>query len=264
MNVTGARSARPPTVNVLGVRVSALNLTSALALAVARIAARGPTRAHFCTVHTIMEARRDPGLRRLLNEAEIVGPDGMPLVWLAQRAGQPAAGRVYGPDFMLGLCRRGASIGLRHFFYGGGPGVAPRLAARLTAQIPGLIVAGTQTPPSQPVGFAEDPAALARINAARPDVVWVGLGTPKQDWWLAQHRPLLDAPLLAAVGAAFDFHAGLVPQAPRWMQARGLEWLYRLHREPCRLWYRYLVYNPLFVMHVLMQQTGLRRYEADN
>lgn len=250
-----------PRVNILGVRIAALNLSRALDEAEQWIARRERRRAHFCTVHTIMEARRDPGLRRILNTADLAAPDGMPLVWLGRHAGYQEAGRVYGPDFMLGLCQRGASTGVRHFFYGGAPGVAERLRDELCRCIPDLIVVGTYAPPLRPVGFVEDQAVLDAIDAAQPDVVWVGLGTPKQDFWLGQHRARLQAPLLAAVGAAFDFHAGLVPQAPRWMQARGLEWLFRLAQEPRRLWYRYLVYNPLFVGHVALQLSGMRRYD---
>jgi N-acetylglucosaminyldiphosphoundecaprenol N-acetyl-beta-D-mannosaminyltransferase len=129
--------------------------------------------------------------------------------------------------------------------------------------VPNLQVAGTYSPPFRPAGVLEDRDVLDRIDESGADVVWVGLGTPKQDFWVAQHRPLLRAPLLAAVGAAFDFHAGLIPQAPGWMQRRGLEWLYRLSHEPRRLWYRYLVYNPLFMAHVILQITRLRDYRED-
>jgi N-acetylglucosaminyldiphosphoundecaprenol N-acetyl-beta-D-mannosaminyltransferase len=185
----------------------------------------------------------------------------MPLVWLSWLRGYRAAARVYGPDLMLALCERSQTTGHRHFFYGGAPGIVDRLATRLQQKYPGLHVAGTHAPPFRPVGTVEDPRVREAINATRPDIVWVGLGTPKQDHWVADHRPLLDAPVLIAIGAAFDFHAGVLRQAPRWMQRSGLEWCFRLGQEPKRLAYRYLVLNPLFIINAALQATRLRRFE---
>ena len=140
---------------------------------------------------------------------------------------------------------------------------AERLATKLQARVPALVVAGTHTPHFRPADAQEDQNVLDVINASAPDIVWVGLGTPKQDYWVARHRAQLRAPVLIAVGAAFDFHAGLLKQAPGWMQRNGLEWLFRLVQEPRRLAYRYLVYNPLFVMRVALQSAGIRRYRVD-
>ncbi len=160
-----------------------------------------------------MECQRDPAMKRIVNNAGLRTPDGMPLVWLSRKAGHDHVSRVYGPDLMLELAARSAETGHRHFFYGGAPGVADDLAAKLSARFPGLHVAGTHTPPMQQVGEIEHPDVIAKINDSNADIVWCGLGTPKQDWWVA-HRPLLHAPVLIAVGAAFDFHTGRVKAGP--------------------------------------------------
>jgi N-acetylglucosaminyldiphosphoundecaprenol N-acetyl-beta-D-mannosaminyltransferase len=187
----------------------------------------------------------------------------MPLVWLGLLHGHRDVSRVYGPDLMLALCDRSQATGTRHFFYGGAPGVADLLVRRLKARYPDLAVAGTHSPPYRPADAEEDRNVLDAINAAAPDIVWVGLGTPKQDYWVSRHRGRLKAPVLIAIGAAFDFHAGLMPQAPRWMQRSGLEWLFRLLHEPRRLAFRYLVYNPLFVFKVALQLAGVRTYRLE-
>jgi N-acetylglucosaminyldiphosphoundecaprenol N-acetyl-beta-D-mannosaminyltransferase len=177
--------------------------------------------------------------------------------------GQAAVSRVYGPDLMLALCQLSVERGYSHYFYGGAAGVASLLADKLQIRFPGLKVAGTCSPPVRPPTRAEDAQIVAQINQANPDVIWVGLGTPKQDLWMAAHRDQLTAPLLIGVGAAFDFHTGRIPQAPKWMQQNGLEWLFRLWQEPKRLWYRYLVYNPLFILHIFAQISGLKQYSIE-
>ncbi len=252
-----------PRVNILGVGISAINLQQAVRAIEEWIAAGEAHYVNVCTVHTVMEAQRDGRLRGILNRSGLSTPDGMPLVWLGRLDGHRHVARVYGPDLMLALCARSEATGSRHFFYGGAPGVADLLAHRLMARYPGLRVAGTYSPPFRPADAEEDRDVLDSINAAAPDIVWVGLGTPKQDYWVARHRARLDAPALIAIGAAFDFHAGLLRQAPRWMQRSGLEWLFRLLQEPRRLAFRYLVYNPLFVVSVALQRAGLRRYRLE-
>ncbi len=251
-----------PRINVLGVGISAINLQQAVAEIEAWVASGARHYVNVCNVHTVMECQRAPSLREIVNHSGLSTPDGMPLVWLSRWHGHQSAGRVYGPDLMLALCERGQTTGHRHFFYGGAPGVADLLAARLQQRFPELAIAGVHTPPFRPADVSEVPAVIDAINASRPDVVWVGLGTPKQDYWIARHRGVLDAPVLIAIGAAFDFHAGLLPQAPRWMQRIGLEWLFRLAHEPRRLAYRYLVYNPRFVAGALLQLARLRRFPA--
>jgi N-acetylglucosaminyldiphosphoundecaprenol N-acetyl-beta-D-mannosaminyltransferase len=190
--------------------------------------------------------RRGADLRDLLNTADLVAPDGMPLVWL-QRASGRTCERVCGPDLMLALLDRGRATGARHFFYGGAEGVAGELARRMAGRYPGLRVAGTESPPFRPLSPEEDAAAVDRINAAAPDFVWVGLGSPQQELWLASHRDRLAAPVLLAVGAAFDFHAGRRPRAPELMQRTGTEWLFRFATEPRRLGRRYVVTNAQFL-----------------
>lgn len=250
----------PPRTNVLGVGISAITMEMAVTVIDGWIARREPHYVCVATVHGVMECQRDPALRTIYNRSGLTTPDGMPLVWLSRLSGYRYVERVYGPDLLLALCAYGLPRGYRHFFYGGEPGVAEALAARLRARFPGLQVVGTCTPPFRPLTPEEDAAVVAAINAAGPDIVWVGLSTPKQDRWMAEHVGRLTAPVLIGVGAAFDFHSGRKRQAPRWMQRAGLEWLFRLSQEPRRLWRRYLIYNPLFVVLVLLQWSGLRRY----
>jgi N-acetylglucosaminyldiphosphoundecaprenol N-acetyl-beta-D-mannosaminyltransferase len=184
----------------------------------------------------------------------------MPLVWLSRLAGNRQVGRVYGPDLLLACCES-AREPRRHFFYGGAAGVPERLVARLRQRFPGLDVAGTISPPFRALTQAESQAIVQDINRTSPDIVWVGLSTPKQERWMAAQRDRLEAPVLIGVGAAFDFHAGLKRQAPPWMQRNGLEWLFRLLTEPRRLWRRYLLNNPLFVWRVLLQRLGWVKYD---
>jgi N-acetylglucosaminyldiphosphoundecaprenol N-acetyl-beta-D-mannosaminyltransferase len=253
----------PPRFNVLGVGVSALTLGEAKD---AVLAARGRKRlGYIClaTTHGIGEARREPAFRAILNRSFLTTPDGMPLVWLGRRLGYPTITRVYGPDLLLATCDSGRAAGLRHFFYGGRPGIAERLREKLTARFPGLEVVGTFTPPFRPLDAGEFAALSAQVTAARPDVIWVGLSTPTQETFMAQAGEKLDAALLVGVGAAFDFHSGAVPQAPRWMQRSGLEWLFRLGTEPRRLARRYLVYNTLFLVRIFAQWTGIRKYPLE-
>jgi N-acetylglucosaminyldiphosphoundecaprenol N-acetyl-beta-D-mannosaminyltransferase len=246
--------------NILSVGIRCITMIEAIHQMSDWVQQQSRATIHSCTVHTLMESHRDPKLRTIINQADLATPDGMPLVWLCRFQGQKEVTRVYGPDLMLAYCEHSVVAGYRHFFYGGAPGVAEQLATTLQQRYPGLQVAGTHAPPFRSVGTKEDEAVIEAINALQPDIIWVGLGTPKQDYWLAQHRHLLNAPVLVAVGAAFDMLSGNLPQAPLWMQRSGIEWLFRLYQEPRRLAYRYLVYNPLFMMHVFLQLTGLRRY----
>ncbi len=252
----------PERVNVLGVGVSAITMADALAM-IDRWIATG-THRYVCVtgVHGVMESQADPELRDIHNRAGLVTPDGMPLVWLSRLRGHRHVERVYGPDLMLALCAVSVSKHYRHFFYGGAAGVPERLAMRLQERFPELEVAGTWSPPFGETTPAEERSTIERINALNPDIVWVGLSTPKQERWMARHVGHLGATTLIGVGAAFDFHAGLKRQAPRWMQRSGLEWLFRLGTEPRRLWRRYLMNNPRFVARVLLQTMGVVRYDA--
>ena len=249
--------------NLLGVRVHAINMNSAISQIAAWIAHRD--RHYVCVtgVHGIMESRRDPSLRRIHNQAGLVTPDGMPLVWFGRLRGFSQMRRVYGPDLLLAACERSISTGWSHYFYGGGPGVAEKLAERLSARYPGLKVAGCSTPPFRALTSEEDAAAIAQINASGADLLWIGLSTPKQERWMAAHLNRVTVPVMLGVGAAFDFHAGLKPQAPRWMQRPGLEWLFRLASEPRRLWKRYLINNPAFLCLAALQLTRLKKFPLD-
>lgn len=247
-------------VNILGVGISPLTLDGATQQIASWIESGERHYVNVCTVHTVMECQKEPELKRIVNRSGMATPDGMPLVWLCHYYGAKNVTRVYGPDLLLFLCANPSSKGYRHFFYGGATGVADALAERLKQQFPELIVAGAYSPPMLAVGQLEHPNTISMINSSNADIVWVGLGTPKQDFWVARHRPLLNAPVLVAVGAAFDFFTGRIPQAPIWMQRNGLEWLFRLAKEPRRLAYRYLIYNPLFILSLLAQISGLRHY----
>jgi N-acetylglucosaminyldiphosphoundecaprenol N-acetyl-beta-D-mannosaminyltransferase len=198
----------------------------------------------------LVTAQDDQQLMQAFAPPATVLPDGMPLVWLARRSAMKLE-RLAGPDVMEAILDRGRRHGARHFFYGGAPGVAESLANAMTIRFPGLIVAGIDAPPFRGMTQQEDAAAIGAINAAAPDFLWVGLGSPKQELWLADHRDRLSVPAMLAVGAAFNFHSGAVRRAPRWMRRAGLEWLYRLLQEPRRLWRRYAFTNARFAEMVL-------------
>jgi N-acetylglucosaminyldiphosphoundecaprenol N-acetyl-beta-D-mannosaminyltransferase len=241
-----APPAEIPRADILGVRVWALTIPRALDLIAQAITTRTKTRFVFSTVHTLTECQRQPRLMDAVN-GSVVAPDGMPLVWLARRRTRRDVRRVYGPDMLLATCEAGIDAGYRRFFYGSTDATLEALADRLRTRYPGLIVAGAYAPPFRALSSEEDAEIVRLINAAAPDIVWIGLGMPKQELWAAGHQDHLTAPVLMAVGAAFDFHAGTVRQAPRWMQRSGLEWLFRLVQEPRRLWRRYVLGNARFV-----------------
>jgi N-acetylglucosaminyldiphosphoundecaprenol N-acetyl-beta-D-mannosaminyltransferase len=244
-------------VDVLGVGISAINMDMAVA-EVARWVA-DDERHYVCVtgVHGVMESQRDPELLKIHNGSGLTTPDGMPMVWAGHKAGAEWMSRVYGPDLMLAVLGLAAERGWSSFLYGGNEGVADTLAEKLRERIPGLLVAGTYCPPFRPLTAEEDAAVVETINASGAKLVWVGLSTPKQERWMAAHAGSLKANALFGVGAAFDFHAGLVAQAPPWMQKRGLEWLYRLGKEPRRLWRRYFRNNPAFVMKIARRKPRL-------
>jgi N-acetylglucosaminyldiphosphoundecaprenol N-acetyl-beta-D-mannosaminyltransferase len=233
-----------PTFEVLGVRVSAAPF-EAVVERLLRAPETGERLAtHFATVHSIVEAHENAALRDAFDRG-IVEPDGMPLVWLGRREGLSVE-RVCGPDLMPALIERGVPLGRSHYFYGGAPGIPEALAQRFRERHPAVRVVGTESPPFRALSSDEARDVVDRINEAAPDYVWVGLGAPKQDLWVAEHRPRLAAAGLLAVGAAFDFHAGSRRRAPAWMQRSGTEWLYRLASEPRRLAARYTRVNARF------------------
>lgn len=215
------------------------------------------------SMHGIVEAQRDPTFKEALNSTDLVVPDGMPLVWLGRRAGCQLPRRVYGPDLMLAFCEQTAGHGYRHFFYGGEPGVAERLAESLRRRFPALEVCGTFSPPFRPLCPEEDQEIGTMICRAAPDVLWVGLGTPRQERWMREHRDKLNVPVLVSVGAAFDLLSGRRNQAPRYMREHGLEWLFRLVQEPRRLWRRYLIGGVRFGVYLALDSLKARCSDAD-
>ncbi len=244
-------------VNVLGVGITALNLP--LAVTCVSQALQTRRRGYVCVtgVHGVMEAQRDPHLRQILNGALLCTPDGMPNVWMGKLAGFKTMGRVYGPDLMLELCRL---PNCRHFFYGGAHGTVRELKLKLEAQFPALQVAGIYEPPWRALTPDEERALIDLVAHTRPDILWVGLSTPKQEKFMAEYLPKLNVTLMIGVGAAFDMHSGRKQQAPRWMQRSGLEWCYRLCQEPRRLGPRYLANNPRFVWKALGQLLHWKHY----
>ncbi len=249
-----------PRTNVLGVGVSAVNMPLVLDTIDSWIDQGAHQYVCVRDVHGVMESQRDDSLGRIHSEAGLVTPDGMPLVWLSRLGGHKHVCRVYGPDLMLAECERSAEVGHRHFLYGGAPGVADTLKERLEQRYPGLQVVGTYSPPYRELTLEEDERVVRMLNQSGADIIWVGLGSPKQERWMAAHVGRLSAAVMVGVGAAFDFHAGAKRQAPKWMQRSGLEWLFRLVSEPRRLWRRYLVDNPLFCWLLALQALGLRRW----
>jgi N-acetylglucosaminyldiphosphoundecaprenol N-acetyl-beta-D-mannosaminyltransferase len=247
-------------VNVLGVGVSAINMGMALATIEGWISDRTPNYVCITGVHGVMESQYDAGLRDIHNRAGLVTPDGMPLVWLSRLAGRRHVSRVYGPDLMLTLSALSEQHGYRHFYYGGGKGVADLLADRMRLRFPRLQVAGSYSPPFRPLTEVEEKEIVERIDGARADIVWIGLSTPKQERWMERFHGRLKAPVMIGVGAAFDFHSGLKMQAPLWMQQNGLEWAFRMATEPRRLAGRYLRNNPRFILKIAEQMLGWRDY----
>src|SRR4051794_26123915 len=229
-----------PTVSIIDTPISLISLDSAVAQVSSWQRDHVDRFVVFRDVHGLMRARFDLALARAHQKADMVAPDGLPIVWAAKWMGEKGVSRVCGPDFMLELCRAGVPFGWRHFFYGGAEGIAEAAANNLSRKYPDLIVAGTATPPFRALTAAEDEQICALIRSADPDFIWVGLGTPKQELWMAEHRGRLGGVTMMGVGAAFDIYAGLTPRAPSWMQRFGLEWAFRLYHEPRRLWKRYL------------------------
>jgi N-acetylglucosaminyldiphosphoundecaprenol N-acetyl-beta-D-mannosaminyltransferase len=248
--------------SVLGVRVDAVQIANVIEQMLEWI--RNRSGCHWIAVtgmHGVMEARHDRLFMDVLNQADLVVPDGTPLVWLGRHHGYPLKRRVYGPELFSTFCEQTAAKGYRHFFYGGAPGVADDLAARFASLFPGMISAGSYCPPFRAVTAGEDSEIVETINRSQADIVWVGLSTPKQERWMFEHRDRLNVPVLVGVGAAFDFHTKRIAQAPAWMRENGLEWMFRLLREPRRLWRRYLVYGSEFALCAALELSGLKKFD---
>ena len=243
-------TARPRRVEVLGVPVDAWSIAEGVELALAVIAEGGKGYICHLDARSVLAARRDAAMQAAVKAALIAGPDGMPVVWLARRKSLAGASRFYGPDFMMSMLERSTGPGavpLRHALFGSTPAVLTKLEQELRRRYPGALIVGALSPGQGPWPEQEERRQCSAINALQADIVWVGLGAPKQELWMARNRPRLQAPLLAGVGAAFDFLSGTKPQAPSWMQKRGLEWIFRLASEPRRLAGRYAVTVPTFM-----------------
>ena len=254
---------RLPRANVLGVGIHAIDMEEALHQS--NLLIQGGGKGYVCVtgVHGIMEAQNDPALREILGRAYLCVPDGMPTVWVGRLQGHRAMRRVYGPDYMIEMCRRSLQREYRHFLYGGAPGVVEKLKRQLEARMPWLRIVGTYTPPFGPLTSEHESELIAMVARQKPDIVWVGLSTPKQERFMAQYLSRLDVKLMAGVGAAFDLHAGLRSDAPNWMKQCGLQWFHRLNQEPRRLGPRYLKHNPRFVWEICGQLAGRKGFEME-
>jgi N-acetylglucosaminyldiphosphoundecaprenol N-acetyl-beta-D-mannosaminyltransferase len=250
----------PSRVEVLGVPLAVSDYEEVIEWMLTAIESGQTGYVTAAAVNLVMSAHDDPSTRAAVLDATLAVPDGQPLVWALRLLGRPNATRVYGPELMARFCARAARSDIPIFLYGGRSEDALRLLEhRLRERFPGLTIAGGFSPPFRELSAAERAGVAREINSSAAKVVWVGTGQPKQERWMSEMRPLLHAPLLVGVGAAFDFHAGIVPQAPAWMQSHGLEWLYRLSREPRRLWRRYATQNPRFLALFARQYARERR-----
>ena len=249
----------PGSFKVLGVRVDAVQIPDVISRMTQWIET-GEVGNYIAVtgMHGVMEAQQNSTFRQILNRASLVVADGMPLVWIGKSHRFPMRRRVYGPELMETFCRRTGGR-YEHFFYGGAPGVADRLAEVMRHRY-GIRVAGTYSPPFRHLTLREERLVLDRLHAVRPDVLWVGLSTPKQESWMAEYRNRAGIPVLVGVGAAFDFFTGRTRQAPTWMREHGFEWVYRLMTEPRRLWRRYLIYGSKFTWNVALELTGIKRF----
>jgi N-acetylglucosaminyldiphosphoundecaprenol N-acetyl-beta-D-mannosaminyltransferase len=233
---------------VLGIPLAMTTYNGAMDVMDGMIARR--ERGYVCAVavHAVTVAHHDDEMKAALLGSSLTVPDGMPLVWAANLLGENLPHRVYGPELMRRYTRRCAEKGHRVWLYGGrDQGSLAQLALNLRRDNPGIKIVGGYSPPFRDLESHEEDELVQRINGDRPDMLWVGTGVPRQEKWMARMRERLDVPVMSAVGAAFDFHAGRISQAPTWMQDRGLEWTYRIAQEPRRLLPRYLYYNPAFL-----------------
>ncbi len=254
----------PPTAEILGIPLAVSHYEAVMDWMDAMIAADGRGYLTAAAVNLVMNAHENSATMEAVIAATLAVPDGQPLVWALKALGHRQATRIYGPDLMAAYCARAAQSGVPIYLYGGrGDAERRLLEQRLRERFAGLRIAGGASPPFRTLTLAEDERLLADINASGAQVVWVGTGQPRQEQWMHRMRPRLQAPMLVGVGAAFDFHAGLVKQAPPWLGNNGLEWSYRLMREPRRLWRRYARYNPRFLIAFARQYASHRRLDRE-
>lgn len=244
--------------SILGVNISAINMDEASLFIEDAVLKREKIYVCVCPVSTVMECRKNARVLASVNSADLATPDGMAVVWIGRAAGYKNISRVYGPELMQEICGISAKNGYRNYLYGSSRGVLDELNKRLIKTYPGLMISGSFSPPFRKLAKDEDDRIINDINNSNSDIVWVGLGSPKQDLWMYEHGDRINAPVLIGVGAAFDFLAGAKPQAPRWVRNNGFEWLFRLITEPRRLWRRYLLDYPLFVYYLLLDSIRKR------
>lgn len=262
ITVSSASVIRKSPVPVLGGRIAPLDLDQTVSLLIEMVSLRRQSYVCIANVHTTTLALCDNQLKKALDGAALVVADGIPLVWRIRAAGYPEAGRVYGADLIEAMCAAGVGAGLRHGFFGGFDGVAETMTARLKQRYPHVELAGVWNPGAIRQGELSPARLLESINDAACDILWVGLGAPKQEIWMAQHSRRLGVPVMIGVGQAFDILAGRTTRAPDWMASRGLEWLYRLTHDPRRLWKRYLVYNTLFAWYLFLEMFGYTSHHS--
>ncbi len=251
-------------VNVLGVGIHAVDIESTAWILETSVRER--TKGYVCLagVHGVMEAQRTPSLKSIYAEALLVAPDGMPTVWMGHLQGFSTMQRVFGPDLMIRILAQEEFRNCTHFFCGAGPGVAETLRDEMLRRFPWVKITGTYSPPFRPMTSIEELELVERVRLLQPDIIWVGLSTPKQERFMARYLPVLDTKLMIGVGAAFLFHTGAIRDSPDWVKRAGLQWLHRLLQEPTRLWKRYLLNNPLFIGRALLQIIGLTRHTIES
>jgi N-acetylglucosaminyldiphosphoundecaprenol N-acetyl-beta-D-mannosaminyltransferase len=250
-----------PRANVLGVGVHAIDMRTTIAVIDKAIVDRRPGYVCLTGVHGVMEAQRNPNMMRILSMAALVLPDGMPTVWMGRLQGFREMDRVFGPDLLINIAERSTLMDHSHFLCGGQAGVAEELRTALLRRYPTVKIVGTYCPPFRSLTRDDEQELISRVNELAPDIIWVGMSTPKQEEFMAKYLPRLHTTLMIGVGAAFDFHTGRIKDSPRWIKKAGLQWAHRLMQQPRRLWKRYTINNPKFLIQASLQITGLKRYD---
>lgn len=247
--------------NILGVRVHSVNIPLVLSKIYELINKSQKGYITVTGVHGIMECQRSLKVKAAHNHSFLTVPDGMPLVYIGKFFGYSKIARCYGPDLMMAVMEASVAKRYTHFFYGGKDGIAQKLKHMMKSKFPGIKIVGTYTPPYRPLSEEEKKELVEKVHQLGPNIIWVGLSTPKQEIFMQEYLPLLDTNLMIGVGAAFDFHTGQIKTAPTWLQKMALEWLYRLIQEPSRLWKRYMLNNPLFLWKFALQVLKIKKYE---
>ena len=250
-------------INILGIPVAAVNISQVVQFAGQLIKEGQKGYVTVTGVHGIIESQKSYAVKHAHLNAFLTVPDGMPLVYIGRWKGFKKIDRCYGPDLMLAVMEESLKHYWTHYFYGGKEGVAQELKMVFEKKFPGIKIVGTYTPPFRPLNDFEKKQFISEINRLKPNFIWVGLSTPKQELFMYEYLPLLNTNIMVGVGAAFDFHTGQIPMAPRWMQRMALEWLYRLLSEPKRLWKRYFYIVPTFLFYFLLQELGLKKFHNE-